>query len=91
LANTCLGDLVGGGGPDVDDLVVTLAVGDDTLVELAFDLGDLLPGLGDDVLLRIGNDHVVDTDRDAGLEGGLETELLELVEGLDRDRLPAIL
>src|SRR5690606_29392950 len=78
-----LGDAVGGAGPDVDDLVVALAFGDDALGELAFDFGDLFAGVGDDVLFVIGDDHVVDTDGDAGLHGGLEAELLELVEGLD--------
>ena len=41
LGEHFLRDLVGCAGPDVDDLVVALAVGDDALVELAFDLGDL--------------------------------------------------
>ena len=77
------GNAVGGVGPDVDDLVVTLAVGDDTLVELGFDFGDLLARVGDNIFLRLRDDHVVDTDRDARLERGLETELLELVEGLN--------
>ena len=36
-----------------------------------------------DLLLVLRDDHVVDTDRDAGLHGGLEAELLELVERLD--------
>ncbi len=85
LGEDLLGDLVGGAGPDVDDLVVALAVGDDALVELGLDLGDLLARLGDDVLLRLRDDHVVDPDRDAGLEGGREAELLQLVERLDGD------
>jgi hypothetical protein len=68
LGEDLLGDLVGGAGPDVDDLVVALAVGDDALVELGLDLGDLLAGVGDDVLLRLRDDHVVDADRDAGLK-----------------------
>ena len=72
-------DLIGGGGPDIDDLVVTLTVGDRALVELGFDLGDLFAGVGDDRFLRLWDDHVIDTDRDTRLERGLETELLEFV------------
>ena len=85
LGEDLLGDAVGGVGPDVDDLVVALAVGDDALVELGLDLGDLAARVDDDLLLRLRDDHVVDPDRDAGLEGGREAELLELVEHLDRD------
>ena len=84
LGEDLLGDAVGGGGPKVDDLVLPLALGDDALAELALDLGDLLARFGDDVLLRLRDDHVVDADGDAGLEGGLEAELLQLVERLDR-------
>ena len=51
LGEDLLGDLVGGAGPDIDDLVVALALGDDALVELGLDLGDLLAGIVDDVLL----------------------------------------
>src|SRR5207247_6375500 len=37
-----VGDLVSGVRPDVDDLVVTLPVGDDALAILLFNLADLL-------------------------------------------------
>ena len=85
LGEDLLGDAVRGVGPDVDHLVVALAVGDDALVELGLDLGDLAAGVGDDLLLRLRDDHVVDPDRDAGLEGGREAELLQEVEHLDGD------
>ncbi len=67
-------------GPDVDDLVVALAGGDDALAILLFDLGDLLLGVADFLVLFLGDDHVVDADGDAGAGGGAEAELLELVE-----------
>src|SRR6478609_4760135 len=84
LAEHRFRDAVGGAGPDVDDLVVALAGGDDALLVLGLDLVDLLARVGHDLLLVLGDDHVVDTDRDAGLHGGLEAELLELVERLNR-------
>ena len=40
-----VGDLVAGVRPDVDDLVVALAVGDDALAILLLDLVDLLVGV----------------------------------------------
>ena len=43
FSENLLGNAVGGVSPDVDDLVIAFAVGDDALVELGLDLGDLLP------------------------------------------------
>ena len=45
LAQHLVGDAVGDLGPDVDDLVVALAVGDQTLVVLILDLAHLAVGL----------------------------------------------
>ena len=39
-----LSDVVGTTGPDVDNLIVALTFGDDTLLILAFDFVDLLTG-----------------------------------------------
>ena len=54
-------------GPDIDDLVVAFAGGDDTLAVLLLDFGDLLLRSLDFLILLLRNDHVVDADGDAGL------------------------
>ena len=48
-----LGDLVGNAGPDVDDLVVALAVGDETFLVLIDDALDLVLRLVEQHLLRV--------------------------------------
>ena len=97
-----LGDLVVGARPDVDDLVVALAVGDETRGVLVLDLLHLAVGGGDDLDLLLGDDDVVDAERDRGAgrvrearvhqavgedDGVLQAELA--VAGVDgrRDRL----
>ncbi len=52
-------------GPDVDNLVIPLAVGDEPFHILFLDPEHILVGLGDDLLLEFGDDHVVDRDRNA--------------------------
>ncbi len=75
-------DFLAGVRPDVDDLVVTLAVGDDAVAILFLDDGDfLVSALELDVLL-LRNDHVDDADGNARLHRPEEAELLELVEGI---------
>ena len=66
--------------PDVNDLVVAFAGGDDTLAILLFDFLDLLLGGVDFLVLFLGDDHVIDADGDAGAGGLAEAEFLELVE-----------
>ena len=78
-----VGDALGGGGPDVGDLALALAFGDDALLELLGDLGDFLFGGLEDLVLVGGADHVLDAHGGAGLAGPFEAEVLELVEGLD--------
>ena len=58
-----LGDLVGGLGPDLDELLATLLVGDQTALELLLDLGGLRLVLGQDLGLVVGRGDVVDRDR----------------------------
>src|SRR5690606_711406 len=77
-------DLVGGAGPDVDDLVIALAVGDDPATVLTLDLADLLPGRRSDLWLVLRNDHIVDSDGDPGLRRDDEAEFLQCVVCLDR-------
>src|SRR5262249_39097046 len=82
LAEHLLGDELGRVGPDVDDLVVTLAVRDDAVLILLLDLVDLAPGLADVTLLRRRDVHVVDPDAEPGERRIAEAEVLELVEEL---------
>src|SRR6266540_3742151 len=77
------GNLVGAMRPDVDDLVVTLAAGDDAAAVLLLHFGDLFLGVLDLLVLLLGDDHVVDADGDAGAGGFAEAGFLELVEGPD--------
>ena len=75
-----VGDLVGAVRPDVNDLVVAFARGDDTLAILLLDFLDLLLGGVDFLILLLGNDHVVDADGHARARGLAEAQFLELVE-----------
>ena len=66
--------------PDVDDLVVALARGNDTLTVLLLHIINFLLG-GLNLLPLLGRyDHVIDTDRSARFRGFLEAQLLELVQ-----------
>jgi hypothetical protein len=75
-----LGDLGGGLGPDLDELLTALVVGDDTAGVLLLDLlGVALVAL-EDVGLAGRRDDVLDRDRDAGAGRPAEAGLLERVE-----------
>ena len=71
--------------PDFDDLVVALAVGDGAVQVLLLNVDHLLLGVLHQDLLALGDDHVIDADRQAGARGELEAKLLDFVEHLDRD------
>ena len=58
-----LGDLLRGLRPDIDDLVVALAVGDQTFLVLILDLLDLLGRVRQEAFLVRRDAHVVDADR----------------------------
>ena len=83
LAEHLVGDVLGSAMPDVDDLVVALAVGDGAVETLAFDFEHRLARAVHDGALRRRDDHVIDADGDAGLGGVEEAEVLELVEQPD--------
>ena len=70
--------------PDVDDLVVALALGDDAGRALLLDLENLAPRLVEHLALGRRDHHVLDADRDAGLRRVQEGDLLEVVQHLDR-------
>ena len=75
-----VGHLFGDGRPDFDDLVVTLAVGDGAVQVLLLHGDGGLLGLLHQSRLALGDDHVVDADRQARLGGVMEAELLDAVE-----------
>ena len=89
VLNHRLRDLLGARVPLLDDRLVALLLRDQAHVVLARELGDLLlVGLHDLALGRRDHDVVLG-DRDAGLRGELEAEVLEGVEHL-RDRRRAV-
>ena len=74
-----LGNEFVGARPDVDDLVVALAGGDQTRLVLLLDLDHFLLGLFQDRLLLGRDDHVIDADRDAGAGGEAEAGVHQLI------------
>src|SRR5580765_1209251 len=76
-----LGDLVGRLGPDLDELLTALVVGDQTPLVLGLDLGGLDLVALEDLQLARRRDDVGDGDRGAGPGGPVEAVLLERVEG----------
>ena len=80
-----VGDALGDARPHLDDLVGALAVGDGAVEVLLLHGDDLLFGVVHDGVLRLGDDHVVEADREAGAGGVMEAELLDAVERLDGD------
>ena len=77
-----LRDLIGGLLPDIDGLVVTLVIRDQTTVEQLADLGDLLIGLGNQFLL-LGRDHsVAHSHGDSGQGGVLIALCLDGIQHL---------
>ena len=74
--------------PDIDDLVVALAVRHQALRVLVLDFLDLLLGLGQDFRLVLRHLHVVDSDGDSGRSGELEAHVHQAV-GEDHGLLEA--
>src|SRR5699024_10595314 len=74
------GDLVGRLGPDLDLLLTTLVVGDQTALVLLLDLGRLLLVAAEDLRLARRGHHVGDRDGRARAGGPVVTGLLEGVE-----------
>ena len=72
--------------PDVDDLVVTLVVGDQTHVVVVHHLTHLGCGFGHQLLLLRRNDDVVQVEGQTSLEGHGESEFLDVVQELRRAR-----
>src|SRR5437773_4275691 len=85
LAEHLLRDELRGVRPDVDDLVVALAVRDDAVLVLLLDLVHLVARLRDVPLLRRRDVHVVDPDRQPRERRVAEAEVLQLVEEMHGD------
>src|SRR5581483_7039922 len=80
LLHHLTGDLLGDVRPDVDHLVVALAVGDETLAVLLLDLVDLFLRLRDQLFLLRRDVHVVDADRGTPARGVEEPDVLDLIQ-----------
>lgn len=80
LLHEHLGDLVIDVGPDVDDLIVTLVVGDDTEIEVIHDLLDLAEAVSDDLLFLLRYDDVGEVEGESCLVGHVVAEVLDAIE-----------
>ena len=67
-------------GPDVDNLVVSLVVGNQTHVVVLHDGVGTLVTLGHELLLLLGDDDRVEVERQTALEGHAVTHVLDVVE-----------
>ncbi len=83
-------DLILNFGPDVDDLVVALAVGDDAVVVLLLNFRDLLLRLVEQMRLLRRNLHVLDRDGNSRAGGELVAHVLHAI-GENNRRLVAAL
>jgi hypothetical protein len=79
-----LGDLVVRLRPDVDDLVVSLVVGNEAHRVVLLGLLDLLVGLFDELLLLLRHNDVRERERHARGGGAPEAHVLDVVEELGR-------
>ena len=73
VAQHFVGDPVGDLGPDIDDFVVTLAVGDQTVFILLFDFADVVVGFFEQLFLARRNHHVFDGNRNSRLRRVLDS------------------
>src|SRR5207247_10045230 len=78
------GNLIAGVRPDVDDLIITLAVGDNAFSVLLLNLPDLFVSVFELGLFLFRNDHVRNPNRDAGFGRFGKTEFFQLIQGRDR-------
>ena len=83
-----LGDMVVGSRPDIHDLVVPLAIRDQSGCVLILDLLHLLLGDLENAVLLLGDHHVVDPEGNARVSRIVEAHVHELV-GKDDRRLQA--
>ena len=84
LVHHLLGDFVGGLGPNINDFVVFLTVGDQTVGILLVNVSRLALRILDKLLLAHRNLHVVDADGDTGPGGVLIAQVFQPVGENDR-------
>ena len=89
LLHEGFGETIVGVGPNIDDVVVTLVVGDKTHGVLTEHLFDLFVGLGDEFLLLGRNDNVAQVEREATTESLTVTHVLDVVEEVGSDGIAA--
>ena len=77
-------DLMVDAGPQVNDLIVTLAVGNQTPGELFLDFTDLLVTVFDEGFLLFRNEHIFEVEGQTALEGHVVTEVLDVIQELRR-------
>ena len=75
-----LGQLGIGMCPDVDDLVVTFVVGDETHIVVAQHFVDFLVGFVDKRFLDLRDDHIAEVEGQPALESHDEPEVLDIIE-----------
>src|SRR5215831_10758105 len=85
LAEHHVGDLIAGMRPDIDNLVVPFAVGDDAAAILLVDLFDLLVRILQFRFFPFWNDHILDTNRDTSPSRFLKPELFQLIQRGNRN------
>ncbi len=78
-----VGNFFTGLGPDVDDLVVALAIGNDTAAVLLLHQRDLLVSLVQLRLLFIRDNHIGNADRYPRLGGPIKPEFLQPIQSFD--------
>jgi len=78
-----LGNFVGRTGPDINDLIVALTSSDEAFSILSFDFIDLFPGGLHNSRLVLGNDHIINSDRNPGHGGRLESKGFQPVQHMD--------
>ena len=75
-----IGNFIGTGRPDIDDLIIFFAFGDQTVLILLFKFLNLFFGFGNQLFLGIGNNQVIFTERNTGLAGVGEAERHQFID-----------
>ena len=73
-------------GPDVNDLVVSFVVGDETHIVVLHHFCYLLFGAIHQLDLFIGNDDVIQVERKSSFKCIVETEVLNVIQKLSSSR-----
>ena len=66
--------------PCVDDLIVAFGIGDEAHLVVGFDLVDFSLSLADDACLLLGDNDIVEVERQTGSVGHAITQVLDAIE-----------